>query len=94
MKIPFIISYHSKDKTVQHVSLLLSFLEYTNDESINELRIGWIPVYRNVKDKKQYDDKKKVSLRLQQIEGGYNSMVAYGSTTSYYNDSTGCMVRF
>ncbi|HPK45299.1 MAG TPA: hypothetical protein PLV62_09990, partial [Spirochaetota bacterium] len=51
-------------------------------------------LYRNVKDKKQYDDKKKVSLRLQQIEGGYNSMVAYGSTTSYYNDSTGCMVRF
>lgn len=94
MKIPFIISYHRRDDTVQHISLLLSFFEYTNDETINELCIGWIPVYRNVKDQKQYDAKKKLSLQLKRLEGGYDSKIAYGSTMSYYNDATGYMVRF
>ncbi|HQL42837.1 MAG TPA: hypothetical protein PL073_02965, partial [Spirochaetota bacterium] len=60
----------------------------------NELCIGWIPVYRNVKDQKQYDAKKKLSLQLKRLEGDYDSKIAYGSTMSYYNDATGYMVRF
>jgi hypothetical protein len=52
------------------------FFEYTNDETINELCIGWIPVYRNVKDQKQYDAKKKLSLQLKRLEGDYDSKIA------------------
>ncbi|MCM8780883.1 MAG: NAD(P)H-dependent glycerol-3-phosphate dehydrogenase [Candidatus Omnitrophica bacterium] len=34
MKIPFIISYSQKDNSLQHISLLLSFFRYTNDDVI------------------------------------------------------------
>ncbi|MEJ5361869.1 MAG: hypothetical protein WHV26_07370 [Spirochaetota bacterium] len=70
MKIPFIISYSERSSVLNHISLLLSFFSYTNDDAVQELCIGWIPVYRNVKDKKAYEARiKKLSL-VRNAEGG------------------------
>ncbi len=70
MKIPFIISYSQKDNSLQHISLLLSFFSYTNDDVIKELRIGWIPVYRDIKDNEAYTVKQKKAVLLQNAGGG------------------------
>ncbi len=70
MKIPFIISYSEKDNALNHISLLLSFFSYTNDDTVQELCIGWIPVYRNVKDKKAYEARIKKLALVHNAEGG------------------------
>ncbi|MCX8123512.1 MAG: hypothetical protein N3F66_05035 [Spirochaetes bacterium] len=70
MKIPFIISYSVKDSTMQNISLLMSFFSYTDDDTVEELRIGWIPIYRNIKDKEAYNAKQKKAVAIQNAEGG------------------------
>ena len=69
VKIPFIVSYNEKDKIMNHISLLLSFFSYTDDDTVKELCIGWIPVYRNVKDKKAYEARIKKLALVRNAEG-------------------------
>lgn len=83
MKIPFIISYSEKNNAMNHISLLLSFFSYTNDDTVQELCIGWIPVYRNVKDKKAYEARMKKLASVRNAEGSplmQDLSYLYGST--------------
>ena len=69
MKIPLLVGYTSRNDRIEHFSMLLSFISYTNNEEKKCLKIAWIPF---IKEEKQGDTSNSSKKNEQAGNRGYN----------------------